>query len=66
MKIYQFEGTSNNATPRLLIGNGYIEGSELDNFLREFVMSIHDDEKVSYCYSRRKQKTKLIRPTANN
>lgn len=25
-------------------GNGYIEGRELDNFLLEFVTSIHDDK----------------------
>jgi hypothetical protein len=31
-----------------MLGNGYIEGRELDNFLREFVTSIHED-KVSNC-----------------
>lgn len=30
-------------------GNGYIEGRELDNFLREFVTSIRDD-KVSFFF----------------
>lgn len=28
-------------------GNGYIEGGELESFLREFVSSISDDEQVS-------------------
>lgn len=26
------------------LGNGYIEGSELENFLREFVSSISDEQ----------------------
>lgn len=29
---------------RQITGNGYIEGSELDNFLRDFVGSIRDDK----------------------
>lgn len=33
---------SNEKTTRT--GNGYIEGRELDNFLREFVTSIHNDK----------------------
>lgn len=27
-----------------IVGNGYIEGGELENFLREFVSSISDEE----------------------
>ena len=38
--------SSSSSTRRLVLGNGFIEGEELDAFLREFIASVNSDENL--------------------
>ena len=48
--IFSKRKNINNNITKIIIGNGFIEGEELDDFLREFITSLSSDDNIEVIF----------------